>query len=253
MKGLGKAADEARAVKRLKVLAMIPTFNERENVALLIEEILALSDDFGVLVVDDDSPDGTAEAVLRLAEREPDRVFLLLRKEKRGRGYAGIAGFIEATRRDPEFVVEMDADFSHRPSYIPQFLGAIGDADIVIGSRGVSGGAQVGRSLARKIITRLANGYIVAVLGIYGHDLTSGFRLFRTSALKRLALDKMISTGPEVVQEVLCLAQQQGLKIAEHPIVFWDRSAGQSTFSWRIALHSLAWMWRFRFKYARGS
>ena len=110
---------------RLKVLAMIPTFNERENITPLIKEILALSDAFGVLVVDDDSPDGTAEAVERFAEREPDKVFLMLRREKRGRGYGGVAGFIEATRRDPEFIVEMDADFSHRPCYIPQFLEAM--------------------------------------------------------------------------------------------------------------------------------
>jgi len=238
---------------RLKVLAMIPTFNERDNITLLIKEILAIADDFGVLVVDDDSPDGTAEAVQRLMEREPDRVFLMLRREKRGRGYAGIAGLIEATRRDPTFVVEMDGDFSHRPYYIPQFLAAIGDADIVIGSRGVKGGDQVGRSFGRKVITRLANGYIMSVLGIYGHDLTSGFRLFRTSALKALALDMMISKGPEVVQEILCLAERRGLKIVEHPIIFYDRSAGKSTFNWRIALRSLIMMWRFRFKYSHGA
>jgi len=238
---------------RIKVLAMIPTFNERENITPLIKEILAISDDFGVLVVDDDSPDGTAEVVERFAEREPDRVFLMLRREKRGRGYAGVAGFIEATRRDPEFVVEMDADFSHRPCYIPQFLEAIGDADIVIGSRGVRGGDQVGRSCGRRVITRLANGYIMSVLGIYGHDLTSGFRLFRTSALKELPLDKMMSKGPEVVQEVLCLAQRHGLRIVEHPIIFYDRSVGKSTFNWRIALRSLVMMWRFRFRYLRSS
>ncbi len=238
---------------RLKVLAMVPTFNERENITPLIEEILGISDDFGVLVVDDDSPDGTADVVERFANREPDRVFLMLRREKRGRGYAGIAGFVEATSRDPEFVIEMDADFSHRPCYISQFLEAIGDADIVIGSRGVRGGDQVGRSIFRKVITRLANGYIMAVLGIYGHDLTSGYRLFRTSALRQLPLEEMISTGPEVVQEVLCLAQRRGLKIVEHPIVFYDRSVGKSTFNWRIALRSLFVMWRFRFRYLRGS
>ena len=238
---------------RLKVLAMTPTFNERENITPLIKEILDLSNDFGVLVVDDDSPDGTAEAVKRFAVHEPDRVFLMLRRENRGRGYAGIAGFVEATRRDPEFIVEMDADFSHRPCYIPQFLEAIGDADVVIGSRGVRGGDQVGRSIWRKVVTRLANGYIVAVLGIYGHDLTSGYRLFRTSALRMLPLDEMVSRGPEVVQEVLCLAQRHGLKMVEHPIVFYDRSVGKSTFNWRIALRSLLTMWRFRFKYLRGS
>ena len=238
---------------RLKVLAMIPTFNERENITPLINEILALSGDFGVLVVDDDSPDGTAEAVERFAGREPDRVFLMLRRENRGRGYAGVVGFIEATRRDPEFIAEMDADFSHRPCYIPQFLEAIGDADIVIGSRGVRGADQVGRGLGRKVITRLANGYIMSVLGIYGHDLTSGFRLFRTSALKELPFDKMISRGPEVVQEVLCLAQRHGLKMVEYPIVFYDRSVGKSTFNWRIALRSLVMMWRFRFMYMRSS
>lgn len=228
---------------------MIPTFNERQNITALIKEILVLSADFGVLVVDDDSPDGTAEAVQRLVEKEPERVFLMVRKENRGRGLAGIAGLIDATRRGPEFVVEMDADFSHRPLYIPKFLEAIGDADIVIGSRGVKGGEQVGRSLCRKIITRLANGYIMAVLGIYGHDLTSGFRLFRTSALKKLPLQNMVSKGPEVVQEVLCLAQQHGLKIVEYPIIFYNRSMGSSTFKLKTALRSLLAMWRFRLRY----
>jgi len=240
---------EPTSARPLKVLAMIPTFNERQNITPLIKEILLLSDDFGVLVVDDDSPDGTAEAVQGLAEKQPESVFLMLRKENRGRGLAGIAGLIEAARRGPEFVVEMDADFSHRPFYIPRFLEAIGDADIVIGSRGVRGGEQVGRSLGRKIITRLANGYIMAVLGIYGHDLTSGFRLFRTSALQKLPLQSMISKGPEVVQEILCLAQQHGLKMVEYPIVFYDRSMGSSTFSLKTALRSLLMMWRFRLRY----
>lgn len=240
---------EPTSARPLKVLAMIPTFNERQNITPLIKEILLLSDDFGVLVVDDDSPDGTAEAVQGLAEKQPECVFLMLRKENRGRGLAGIAGLIEAASRGPEFVVEMDADFSHRPFYIPRFLEAIGDADIVIGSRGVKGGEQVGRSLGRKIITRLANGYIMAVLGIYGHDLTSGFRLFRTSALQKLPLRNMISKGPEVVQEILCLAQQHGLKMVEYPIVFYDRSMGSSTFSLRTALRSVLMMWRFRLRY----
>lgn len=239
--------------KHLKVLALIPTYNERENILPLVKEILSLSEDFGVLVVDDDSPDGTAEAVERFAKNEPDRVFVMLRRHKRGRGYAGIAGFQEAVRLNPEFVVEMDGDFSHRPMYIRQFLKAIGDADIVIGSRGIEGGDQIGRSLSRKIITRLANGYIVALLGIYGHDLTSGYRLFRTAAIKQLPFEQMISAGPEVVQEVLCLAQRYGLKTVEHPIVFYDRARGRSTFNWRIAIRSFVMMWRFKFRYSRHS
>ncbi|MCD6326128.1 glycosyltransferase, partial [bacterium] len=126
---------------QLRVLAMIPTYNERENIVALMTEILALSDDFGVLVVDDDSPDGTAEAVARFAENyDEGRVNLLLRKEKRGRGYAGIAGFIKAVRLAPEFVVEMDADFSHRPEYIPQFLAVLGDADLLINAKGGDAG-----------------------------------------------------------------------------------------------------------------
>ncbi|MCD6327105.1 polyprenol monophosphomannose synthase, partial [bacterium] len=143
----------------------------------------------------------------------------------------------------------MDADFAHRPEYIPQLLVAIGDAVILIGSRGVAGGDQVGRGIGRKIITRLANCYIMSVLGIYGHDLTSGYRLFRTSSLSELGLEVMISKGPEIVQEILCLAQRHGLKRKEFPIVFHDRSHGQSTFNWKIALRSMVMMWRFRFRY----
>lgn len=241
--------DSDKSGVQLRLVALLPTFNERENIGPIVQEVLSLDQHFGVLVVDDDSPDGTAQEVEALAGRYPGRVFVRVRKERRGRGLAGIEGFVEALKIGPEFVVEMDADFSHQPRFIPEFVAAIGDFDVVIGSRFVPGGGEVGRSIVRRVVTRFANFYIRLVLGIPVRDLTSGFRLFRAAALRRLPLAGMISRGPEVVQEVLCLAKRYGLRLKEHPIVFYDRKAGRSSFGWRIALRSLMMMWRFRFRY----
>ena len=208
---------------------MIPTYNERENIGRLIDEILNLPVYVKIVVVDDNSPDGTAELVMQHSEFEK-RVFLLLRKTDKGRGKAGIAGFQYALKAGADYIIEMDADFSHHPKYIPEMVKEMEHADIVIGSRGVQGGYETGRSLSRQWITKFANFYIRLFMGIYHvQDCTAGFRCFKREVLEKIRLEKMESVGPSIVEEVLYACCFLGYTIKEIPICFEDRTEGEST------------------------
>lgn len=233
----------------MRIVVTLPTYNEAENIGPLIEQLLALGEEFEVLVIDDDSPDRTWETVLRLSKTEP-RVHLIRRIGERGRGTAGLVGFKWARDEGADAVIEMDADFSHQPKFIPSLLEPIrsGEANIVIGSRLVSGGGETGRSPVRTLITLLANAYIRLVLGLPIRDCTSGFRVFDRRALETLPWERMRCRGPEIVQEVLHEARKAGLKMVERPIIFEERRAGQSTFNVKIMLRSLLYMLRLRFR-----
>ena len=204
---------------------MIPTYNERENIQKLIKEILKYNVD--ILVVDDNSPDGTGELVKNIAKKNK-KVHLLLRTKNRGRGLAGIAGFKYAINNKYDYIIEMDADFSHDPRYILNFLKKMGEADVVLGSRAVKGGKQIGRSAIRRMITKLANFYIRAIFGLRVKDCNSGYRCFHRKVLEAINLDKFISKGPSIVQEVLYRVHLKGFKIEEIPIVFVERKKGSS-------------------------
>jgi dolichol-phosphate mannosyltransferase len=230
-----------------RVMAMIPTWNEAENIEPLVKEILALGEDYEALVVDDDSPDGTWRIVEEMRRSDP-RVHLLHRKRDRGRGAAGIAGFREAIRLGADWVIEMDADFSHPPKYIPEFMKRTPEADLVIGSRRVLGGGERGRSPVRGWITRMAGWFIRRVLGVPVGDPTSGFRLFSRRALEAMPWDAMRARGPEIVQEVLWAAHLGGFRLVEVPILFEERRAGRSTFTAKIMLRSLIAVLRMRLR-----
>jgi dolichol-phosphate mannosyltransferase len=233
-----------------RCVVVIPTYNERENIAPLIGELLTLPLPLEILVVDDDSPDGTAEIVRGLAKQHPE-VHLLLRTGERGRGTAGIAGFRKALEMGAEVVVEMDADFSHHPRHLPALLGRIRDCDVVLGSRFVPGGADLERGLLRRVISRLAGVYVRTLLGLQVRDATSGFRCFRREVLASLDLDGMVSTGPSLVLEVLYRLTLGGWKICETPIVFRDRSRGESKLRLRILLETLLVVWKIRFQHGQ--
>ena len=233
----------------MKAMAMVPTYNESGNIERLITEILAQGDDVGVVVVDDDSPDGTWKIVEEYSKRDT-RVHLLRRIGRRGRGTAGIEGFQYAVKQGVELIIEMDADFSHKPSYISGFLKEMKDCDLLIGSRMVKGGGETGRGPLRQLITNGANLYIRLMLGLPYKDATSGFRIFRREVLEAVDLNNLISTGPSILQEILYMAHRKGFRIKEVPIIFEDRTVGQSTFNSKIMLQSLMMIPRIRGRYS---
>ncbi|MEW6614231.1 MAG: polyprenol monophosphomannose synthase [Thermodesulfobacteriota bacterium] len=232
----------------MKIMAMIPTYNEAGNIERLIKEILAMSNDISVVVVDDDSPDGTGKILDRMRETD-QRVHVVHRIGVRGRGTAGIEGFQYALREGANYIIEMDGDFSHKPVYIPLMLKEMDTCDIVIGSRLMKGGEESGRNIMRTWVTQLANIYIRIILNLNVKDCTSGFRVFRREVLEAIDPNSMISTGPSIVQEVLYKAYKKGFKIKEVPILFEERMSGESTFNFRIMKESLLKMIVFRLRY----
>ncbi len=225
----------------MKTYVMIPTYNERENIAFLVSEILKLGiKNLHVVVVDDNSPDGTSSLVNEIA-RKNKSVHLLLRTKNRGRGAAGRDGFLYCLKQGADVIIEMDGDFSHHPKYIPQMLKEITAYDLVLGSRLVEGGHDIGRGIMRRTVTRLANFYITFMLGIRVKDCNSGFRCFRRELLDKINVQALESEGPSIVQEVLFKAHLRGAKIREIPIDFINRTKGKS----KLGLRELAmgyWM-----------
>lgn len=207
---------------------MIPTYNEKENIKNLINEILKLRiKDLSVVVVDDNSPDGTWKIVQEISKKNKN-VHLLLRKKDKGRGAAGRDGFIYCLKHKADVVIEMDADFSHDPKYIPQMIEELKNADLILGSRRVEGAKEIGRSFIRRIITYLANFYIRIMLGLKVKDCNSGFRCFKREVLEKINLERLESKGPSIVQEVLFKSHLKGFKIKEIPITFTNRTKGLS-------------------------
>lgn len=231
----------------MKIVVTLPTYNESLNILPLIDSLLSVSRSLEVLVIDDNSPDGTWRLVGDLAKVNP-RVHLLHRTTERGRGTAGIAGFRQALAMGADLVVEMDADWSHHPRFLPALLRGTRKADVVIGSRLVRGGGETGRSAVRTAITHLANGYIRLMHGLPISDCTSGYRVFRRRVLERIDWDKVHSQGPAIVQEVLVAARAMRARMKEVPILFEERRAGKSTFNSKIMLAGIIAQWRLRFQ-----
>lgn len=226
-----------------KIVVTLPTYNEAENIERLTEALLAQDPRVEVLVADDDSPDGTWRIVRGMAEKNP-RVHLLHRTEDRGRGRAGRDAFKKALAMGADVVVEMDADFSHRPEHLPALLAALDDHDVAIGSRLVRGGADEGRGRHRVWITRLSTLYNRTLLGLRVRDCNSGYRAFRRRVLEDIELDTMVAVGPEIVPEVLLRAHRKGARIVEVPIRFVERERGQSNLTFGKLLRVLGFTWR---------
>jgi len=224
----------------MKVIVMIPTYNEAENIADLVGSILELrtGDSLSVLVVDDDSPDGTARIVESLGRSDP-RVRVLVRKKRRGRGAAGIDGFKAALAMGPDLIVEMDGDFSHQPRFIPGLLEAAARFDVVIGSRFVKGGRDSDRNIVRRAITFLVRAFLRRRFRFSIRDVSSGFRCFRREVLEKIDLDDMISVGPSIVLEVLVRAHSLGFRFGEVPIEFLDRRKGRTKLTFVTLLETL--------------
>lgn len=208
----------------MNIVVVVPTYNEAETIVPLLQVLLALPLPLRVLVVDDRSPDGTADR----AAAGGDRVTVLRRDPPRGRGLAGRDGFIAALAMGADLVVEMDADGSHDPRQLPALIAAAADADIVSGSRYCPGGRVVGYDWLRKLNSAVANAVSRLLLGLTPRDATSGYRVFRRRVLEAIDLPTLLSPGPSIVEEILFRAQRRGFVAREVPITFVNRAQGES-------------------------
>jgi dolichol-phosphate mannosyltransferase len=235
-----------RPADSLRTLAVVPTYNERENIVRLCRQLLAQGRSIDVLVVDDASPDGTAELVAELGRHEP-RVHLLRRPAKLGLGTAHVAGYRWALARDYERVITMDADFSHPPERIPAMLEASLESDLVIGSRYCPGGGHQDWPWHRQLLSSAANFVARFCLRLEPADCTGAFRCFRRSVLEGAALHNILSRGYSFQEEMLWHCSGRGLRIAEVPILFVDRTGGASKMSLREMLGGVATVLRLLF------
>ncbi|MDR0724355.1 MAG: polyprenol monophosphomannose synthase [Endomicrobium sp.] len=210
----------------MKTVVMIPTYNEASNIKNVVSDVLNCGINTEVLIVDDMSPDGTYKIVENISKQN-NKVHLLLRKEKKGRGYAGKDGFIKAIDMNADFIVEMDGDGSHNPKCISEFLKAIKNYDVVIGSRYINGGKDEERTLLRKTISHFSRFYLAKVLGVNIKDPTSGYRMFKRDALKKFVY-LLKANDPFIVTEVIYQIRNNNLKIKEVPIIFLKRFSGES-------------------------
>jgi dolichol-phosphate mannosyltransferase len=232
---------------QLQTLIIIPTYNERQNIEPLFEAIFTVNNDVNILVVDDNSPDKTYELVDELQQgRYKDKVFLLRRAGKLGLGTAYVAGFKWALANGYDYIMEMDADFSHNPIYINDFLREIKNADLVIGSRYVPGGGVVNWGIGRKFISRGGSLYSRTILGLPLNDITGGYKCFRREVLESINLDSIKSNGYSFQVEMNYRTYLKGFRIKEVPIIFEDRRVGQSKMSRKIFLEAIMMVWRLR-------
>lgn len=236
-----------------KIIVVIPTYNEVNNLPVLAAELWALQiSGLSILVVDDDSPDGTGGIADELSHRRPGELFVLHQKGKRGLRRAYVSGFKWALAHDADFIIQMDSDFSHSPGYIPEMLDEIRDADVVVGSRYVAGGKFDERMGAgRYLLSLWANAiYVRFILSLNVNDATSGYKCWRASALHSINLDAIASDGYSFQIEMAYVAEKLGLRIVEIPIYFEDRRIGRTklTFPAKVEAAYRAWdiLWRYR-------
>jgi len=227
-------------------IIIIPTYNEIQDVKILIEEILTHYPDYHILVVDDNSPDGTGEMVegLKKDHRELD---VIHRKGKLGLGTAYIEGFKYAVENGFDLIFQMDADRSHRPEHLPEFVEAIRDKDLVIGSRYIDGISIIHWDLKRLLMSKFANWYAWKITGLKVTDMTSGFRCFRRHVLESLNLDDIQSTGYSFQIEMAYKTAKAGFKIGEIPIIFVGRFHGSTKMTYRIIAEAALIPWYLRF------
>lgn len=218
-------------------LVIVPTFNERENLPVLIEGLLR-HPNVSVLVVDDRSPDGTGQLADALAAQHPGRIEVMHRTARPGLGRSYIDGIAHVIDRDVDVICQMDADLSHDPAHLPDLIAATEHADVVIGSRYIPGGAIVNWPKRRQVLSRFANMYIRAITRMSAHDCTSGYRCWRREALAKLTLAGFTSEGYSYLVEMLYVASRAGCRIAEVPITFVERRLGQSKLSSKVLVES---------------
>lgn len=230
----------------MKTLIVIPTYNEKQNLPGLFNQIFSLNiPSVEILIVDDNSPDGTSDWITSLSQENP-RLHLLKRPAKLGLGTAYVAGFKYALARDYDVVMEMDADLSHNPKEIPSFLEKISKCDLVIGSRYLTGVNVINWPLSRLILSVGANTYTRIITGLPVRDATGGYKAFRRQVLEAINLDKIHSDGYSFQIETTFKAWRKGFRICEIPIIFTDRTKGESKMSKKIVREAVWMVWKLK-------
>lgn len=235
----------------MKTIVVTPTYNEAENLPKLVEEILSLNlENLEILIVDDNSPDGTGQIADQLAERYPHQIEVIHRQGKLGLGTAYVTGFTRALEKGAEVIVEMDADLSHPPESIPKLLEKVEDYDVVIGSRYISEGrVDPDLPLWRGFLSKVGNSYVRLITGLKVHDATSGFRCFKREVLQGIDLRRVRSTNYAFQIEMAYTCQRKGYRLVEVPIAFRARSRGKSKISWIIVWEALWRAWEIRLRH----
>jgi dolichol-phosphate mannosyltransferase len=226
-----------------RAIVVVPTYNERENLPLLVDGLMQ-HQDVRVLVVDDQSPDGTGQVAETLAQRFPGRIEVLHRTSRRGFGRSCLDGMQRAVQTPVDLVCQMDADLSHDPADLPRLIRASANADLVIGSRYVPEGRVVNWPIRRRLLSRFANGYIRLVTRVNARDCTSGYRCWRRDVLASLPVDHILSDGYSFLVEMLAGTEERGYRVTEVPITFVERRQGESKLSAAVLLESIITPWR---------
>lgn len=227
----------------MKALIIIPTYNEKDNLAKITEQAFSLRVEVHILIIDDNSPDGTGEIADKLATGD-SRLSVIHREGKLGLGSAYIAGFKWALEKGYDYIFEMDADGSHDPVYIPRFLEKIKECDLVLGSRYTVGVSVIDWTLKRLFLSKLATKYVRVITGLPATDATGGFKCFRRKVLESIDLDKIGSNGYSFQIELTYNAWMKGFRIREIPIIFYNRVKGKSKMSGKITLEALWVVWK---------
>jgi len=231
----------------MKILIIIPTYNELENLPKLLPEVLSKDENINVLIVDDNSPDGTAGFV-ESQMKVDNRIHLIKRPSKQGLGTAYIAGFKYALQNNFQIIFEMDADFSHDPKEIPRFLDEIKNSDVVLGSRYINGVNVINWPLRRLLLSSFANLYTRIITGLPVHDATGGYKCFNRKVLEAIDLDRVKSNGYAFQIEMTFKAWKKGFSVKEIPIIFVDRVKGKSKMSKKIVFEAVFGVWKLFFR-----
>jgi len=233
----------------MRAVAVVPTYNELANLEELVDKLRAVTPDLHILIVDDNSPDGTGRLADELRRKHPDQIFVLHRQSKEGLGRAYVDGFKLVLEEDYEFILQMDADLSHDPAHVPQFLDQIQNYDLIVGSRYLNGISVVNWDLKRLIMSKMATKYVRIVTGIPITDATSGFNCWRREALEAVGFEDAFSSGYVFLVEMKYKAYRKGLKVGEVPIIFVERKQGNSKLDWGVIWEAIWGVLKLRLKH----